>query len=69
MTYNLEFVSYLYSRLCVTVVWGEIQFDNDDDDARFVIHQHIYKTLHRKLNIEKHEPQDKPGVTSCVLQG
>jgi hypothetical protein len=41
--YNLEFVCYLYSRLCVTAVWGEIQLDNDDDDIRFVIHQHIFK--------------------------
>ena len=27
----------------------------------------VYKTLHRKLMIEQHEPHKKRGVKSCVL--
>ena len=29
----------------------------------------IYKTLQRKLKIEKHEPHLKPGVNSGTLEG
>ena len=29
----------------------------------------IYKTLHRKLNIEHHKPHQKPGVNSGTLEG
>jgi len=29
----------------------------------------IYKTLHRKLKIEQHEPHKKPGVNSAPHEG
>jgi hypothetical protein len=29
----------------------------------------IYKTLHRKLKIEQHEPNYKPGVNSGAPEG
>jgi hypothetical protein len=29
----------------------------------------IYKTLHRKLKIEQHKPQEKPGVISSDPEG
>ena len=29
----------------------------------------IYKTLHRKLNIQQHEPYWKPGVSSGASEG